>query len=146
MYNILHIMIQCFIRSNGGIQMTTNKANKSIKNNNSKNCSKASCETGSKNNSSSCKRRAEKEAVKPVAKGEKPVAKQRLQRRSERQQENREKQVKLRFARQQLLLTQKFLFRFTDRNFPSRKLWKKLWQHGKQKERKLHLLKEQNCM
>ena len=28
MYNILHIMIQCFIRSNGGIQMTTNKANK----------------------------------------------------------------------------------------------------------------------
>ena len=48
MYNILHIMIQCFIRSNGGIQMTTNKANKVSKTTTAKT--------------------AAKPAVKPVAK------------------------------------------------------------------------------
>ena len=130
--------------------MTTNKANKVSKTTTAKTAAKPAvkpvAKPAVKTTAAPAKEEPKKEAVKPVAEEEKPVAKTTAAKTARKTTRNREKQVKLRFARQQLLLTQKFLFRFTDRNFPSRKLWKKLWQHGKQKERKLHLLKEQNCM
>ena len=127
--------------------MTTNKANKVSKTTTAKTAKqsrpvKPAAKPAAKTTAAPAKEEPKKEAVKPVAEEEKPVAKTTTaQRRPERQQENREKQVKLRFARQRLLLTQKFLFRFTDRNFPSRQLWKKLWQDGKQKEKKITSIK-----